>query len=439
MQEIQGSQACTASSGGTSTEARTAPDAGSDKRPNRAERRNQRRKGHFTTRQQHLKVLVGLHAGTGETHAYYGPAMGPEQVIYCVPDRGPAQRGPVGLSPVSNSQGIDPHDVSIEDASKAAFGRRPARNGLKGPSKRALRDIKRTFKCTSDFSRRCGFVTYSLLDADYEDLKRMGTLSVLQRRIIDRWAQYQKKHDQPALAIQVVEIGEKRYKRTDSPMPHFHLVVYGWGLRKKDGAFLLNKEINEEILAKACQDAGLPSRERPAACQIQGVKYDAGSYLSKYLTKGPPKGMETFPEEHHDLIPRQWWNRSADLKRFVDGHLINFPPDFCAFIVMERQRLERMGLGNAFIVEGSTYQYFGETRRYEITAFRFNSPEHTAAAWEAYLAWRSSPNEWGREADRWLDERHDSGDNSTTVPLPNLHPTNYRHSFLLDEWFDLSS
>ena len=104
---------------------------------------------------------------------------------------------------------------------------------------------------------------------------------------------------------------------------------------------------------------------------------------------------------------------------------------------MERRRLEQMGLGHAFVVEGSKYQYFGQERRYEITAFRFLSPEHTAAAWEAYLAWRSSPNQWGREADRWLDERHASGDNSTTVPLPNLHPTNYKHAFLLDEWFDL--
>lgn len=409
----------------------------SDKGPSRAKRPGKKRKGSFTTRQQHLKGLVGLHAGRGESFGYCPPVLGPEQVIYCVPDRGPAERGPVGLSPVRNSQGVPEAEPSIESDSKGAVGRRPARNGMKGPAKQALRDIKRTFKCTSDFSSRCAFVTYSLPDEDYEDLRRLGSLSVLQRRFCDRWAQYLKKHDQPALVIQVVEIGDKRYKRTDQPMPHFHLVVYGWDLRKKDGAYLLSRDVNEEIFAKACQDAGLPSRERQAACQIKKVKYDAGSYLSKYLTKGPPKGQETFPEEHEALIPRQWWNRSQDLKRFCDGHLINFPPDFCAFIVMERKRLEGMQLGHAFVVQGGKYKYLGAERRYEFTAFRFYSPEHTAAGWEAYLAWKSSPNQWGREVDRWLDERHDSGDNSTIVPLPNLHPTNYRHSFLLDEWFDL--
>lgn len=437
MQEIRGSQACTASSGGTSTEAGTAPGAGSDKRPNRAQRRGKTRKGHFTTRQQRLKGLASRLHGRGEGFAYFAPQVGPEQVVYCVPDRGPAQRGPVGLSPVTNSQGVPEGTTSIESDSKPLSGRWPARNGMKGIASKALRDIKRSFKCISDFSRRCAFITYSLPNEDYEDLKRLGTLPVLQRRLCDRLAQYLKKHDQPALVIQVVEIGEKRYKRLDQPMPHFHLVVYGWGLRKKDGAFLLNPQINEEILAKACQDARLPSRERPAACQIQGVKYDAGAYLSKYLTKAPPNGQEQWPEEHAALIPRQWWNRSADLKRFVDGHLFHLPPEFCAFVVMEQKRLERMALGHAFVVKGSKYLYFGEKRHYEITAFRFNSPEHTAAALEAYVAWRSSPNQWGREVDRWLDERDASRDNSTTVPLPNLHPTNYRHSFLLDEWFDL--
>ena len=132
MQEKRGSQACTPASGRTSTAARTAPDAGSDKGPNRAERRNQRRKGHFTTRQQRLKGLASRLHGRGEGFAYFPPEVGPEQIVYCVPDRGPAQREPVGLSPVTNSPEGDEETPSIEDGFIAASGRRPARNGMKG-------------------------------------------------------------------------------------------------------------------------------------------------------------------------------------------------------------------------------------------------------------------------------------------------------------------
>lgn len=438
MQEKRGSQACTPASGRTSTEARTAPGVASDKCPSGARRPRKTRDGHFTTRIQHLKGLALQQANRGEDYAYYAPRIGPGLTLACVPDRGQPQAEPLGLSPVPNSPEEALPGTSIEDGSKAAVGRRPARNGLKGISSKGLRNVKDTLICLDDVSSKLAFITYSLPDEDYVHFLQGARWEVFQRKTIDLWAQYLKSEGAPAIVLQVAEIGGRRLNRVDQPMPHLHLVVYGWNQKRRDGAFLINKQINEEILARACAYAGLPSRKRQAACNVQQVKFSVKGYLSKYLTKEGPKGGVAFKPEHEGCVPRQWWNRSADLKAFVDGHYFKLPPAFCAFVVREQKRLERVGVGRAFVVQGAPYAYFGSTKHYEITAFHFFSPEHVAWFIEMYGAWRSNPNHWGREVDRWLDERDVSRDNSTIVPLPNLHPTNYRHHFWLDTFFDLT-
>lgn len=254
----------------------------------------------------------------------------------------------------------------------------------------ARKAVRQTLALFEEFRSRLAMWTVTLPDEDYWDLRELGTWPVFQRRLPDRLVQLLHEHGIEALVVGVVEIGDKRSARTGRPMPHIHIVTTGWGAKLPNGAWLLRPEVMDQLVASACADAGLPSRPRPAASQISPIRTSVRAYLSKYMTKGS-QDAERISEGWEALIPRQWWNRSEQAKKLVDGHLFRLPPAFAAFICQQRARLEGLGLGFSRVVQVGQRKTITGDRAIEVFCFQFRDPEALLQGLECFGAWVMSP------------------------------------------------
>ena len=316
----------------------------------------------------HLKHTAEGLPVTGGEYAYASPCVGPDLQVWAVPRHGEDDCPRLGLSLRRNSQN------------------RP-RTGLKGITPQGRKTVRWSCRLLEDFRRRLGMWTVSLTDADYIALSISGKWPEFQRRIHDLLVRYLKSHGDPALVVGVTEIGSKRFSRTGRPDPHIHVITSGWGSRRPDGQWLLCPDVMDELVAKACQYAGLPSAERPAASQIAQVKYSVASYMSKYLTKDLPVSVEAIPSEWGELIPRQWWFRSGACKAMVEGCLFKLPPAFAAFVVRQMSLLEGIGLGRGGLAVVAHRETLLGKVPIELMKFRFRSTEHLRQAIELFLVW----------------------------------------------------
>ena len=229
--------------------------------------------------------------------------------------------------------------------------------------------------------------TVTLTDSDYLRLADSGKWPDFQRRVIDLLCRYLKAHGDEAVVIACVEVGGKRLARTGRPDPHIHVVTTGWGRRHPEGGWLLSPDRMDELVAKACQYAGLPASHRPAASSVAQVRGSVSAYMSKYLTKAAPSGVLSTPSNWTELIPRQWWNQSEACKAMVDGVMCKLPPAFAAFLVRNQKRLEaeelgRGGLRTVGYKAGKCYD-----TPIEVFCFRFFSPESLHQAIEYFALW----------------------------------------------------
>ena len=237
--------------------------------------------------------------------------------------------------------------------------------------------------------------TVTLRDEDYKELASTGQWPKFQRRIIDRLIQYLKAHGDEAVVIACCEIGAKRFARTGRPDPHIHVITSGWGRRRPDGQWLLCAQAMDELVAKACKDAGLPLAERPSASSVSRVNHSVASYMSKYLTKSLPVPLSSIPEEWQELIPHQWWNQSEACKALVEGCLFKLPSAFAAFVVRTSSMLEGLGLGRGGLVTVGHKKSALCELPIEMFRFRFRSPECLMQALEYFALW----NENGEQLD----------------------------------------
>ena len=143
----------------------------------------------------------------------------------------------------------------------------------------------------------------------------------------------------------------------------------------------------DDLVAKACQYAGLPSAERPSASRLEPVRHSVASYMSKYLTKELPVDVSKVDEQMQSLLPRQWWFRSSACKAMVEGCLFKLPPAFSAFVVRYQRLLEELGLGKGGLAVVGWRKTLLADVPIELLRFRFKSTQCFQQALELFACW----------------------------------------------------
>jgi hypothetical protein len=304
----------------------------------------------------------------GRAYGFAAPSVGPDLKVWAVPQDGEAQLSRVGLSLPRNSQNR-------------------SRTGLKGITTHGKKQIRWSCRLLEDKKRHLAMWTVTLTDADYLALSVSENWPKFQRRVIDLLCRYLKAHGDEAAVIACVEVGGKRFARTGRPDPHIHVITSGWGRRRPDGQWLLCPDAMDELVAKACQYAGLPSAHRPSASSVSGVRHSVSKYMSKYMTKEMPVKAEDLPAEWQSLIPRQWWSQSEACKALVDGCIVKLSPAFASFVIRQQAVLERLELGRGGLRRVGWRKTLLCEVPIEVFCFHFKSPECLVQAMEIFACW----------------------------------------------------
>lgn len=319
-------------------------------------------------RLQHVKEVLASLPFEPREWAYSKPRVRPNCKVFACPERAVGGSAPLGLSKEGNSQN-------------------QGRRGLSGIPRSALQEIEDTLSLMEDFRERCALWTVTLPDEDYPLMVGTDIWPKFQRRLVDLLIRYLKEVGDEALVVAVVEIGNVRARRTKRPMPHIHIATTGWGRKHPNGGYVLSPSRMDALVDQAALYAGLPSQGRQAASNVQGIKKSVRNYLSKYLTKtSPTKGVD-LSDGWEDLVPHQWWNRSAPAKALVMGHMFRLPTAFAAFIVQRQSELEGRGLGRAGNVTIGFRKTITGDLPIEVFMFDFRTPENLHQALELFALW----------------------------------------------------
>ena len=368
--------------------------------------RGLRRHKAFGKRLQYVRKTVKETGALGPEFAYMPARISSTLTMWGVPEGLGGTPSPLGLSSLRNSQGTQ-------------------RRGLKGMPASGKKKVTELLALLEEFRSRLGFWHVTLPDEDYVDLQRLGTWSVFQRRCFDRLVQYLVDQGLEPLVVGVCEIGELRLSRTSRPMPHMHVVTSGYRQKDLKGRWILRPDVMDEIVQKACDDAGLPRRERQASSRIEAIRHSVRGYVDKYVTKGNGLPGKCLADGWDALIPHQWWNRSDGLHRMLQGSIFHLPPAFVAFVLRQRQKLEAARLGFGRVAQVGERKTMTMIVPIEIECFRFWSPETLLMAWELFHWWLADPDAWldGGAACSFVDELASHSGNKLLPVIP-LDDTN---------------
>ena len=318
--------------------------------------------------------------------------VGPDLIVRGVPEGLGGGRPPLGLSSLSNSQGPPPDpdgSPPTEGGSAALFLKK--RHGLEGISRKGKRFIGDFCGLTQQIKKRMALWTVNLPMGWYLELKESGKWALFQRRLIDHLTQLLVEAGDVALVLGVVELSPKRGEREGRPLPHLHIVTSGYGARGRDGKWLIGPRVMDGLVVKALASCGIRVDSALSSSNVQQVKQSVKSYLRAYLKKQVDLPSVDLGDGWIELVPRQWWNRSAAARALVDGHYFKLPPDFVYFMLAQRKDLEelRLGIGGISVV-GTRKTLTGE-RPIEIEWFRFFSPAAISRAIELWLLYERDP------------------------------------------------
>ena len=323
----------------------------------------------------HIRDIVAELPVSEPAYGYKPVGIRPTLDVWCVPEDCGGGAAALGSSIHVNSQNR-------------------SRPGIKGISSGGRKFLKDSLLLMEDFRSSLAFWTVTLPDEDYEFFANgEASWPQFQRRCIDLLCRYLRDHGVDAIAVAAVEIGYNRTRRVGRPMPHIHLVVNGWGRRHPEGGWLLSPQRMDYLVAKACQYAGLPSRDRPAVSSVQEIRKSVHNYVSKYLTKQAGVEEVDLSDGWDECIPRQWWNASEEAKALVEGALVHLSPAFAAFVIQKQVELERSELGRAWAIRvGERKSMTRGLVGVELTKFRFFGTDEFLTAFDWYLLWCEDPH-----------------------------------------------
>ena len=118
----------------------------------------------------------------------------------------------------------------------------------------------------------------------------------------------------PKTWVGVTELQERREKREGHPCLHLHIILVGRQRGQRGWAFSPGEF--REMWASVCGSYLFQEKEWSACENVQMVRYSAGGYLSKYMSKGvggvPPRGDETGWS-----LPTAWYNMPSRMRRYI--------------------------------------------------------------------------------------------------------------------------
>jgi hypothetical protein len=169
-----------------------------------------------------------------------------------------------------------------------------------------------------------------------------------------------------------------------SGRPHLHFVFRSKSRRGRP--WLLGKGRLDRLIRNAFRTATGHKHRTVASGNVQALRKDPGSYLSKYLAKGLPQNSAEYISEHgwtENLIPKQWWGCSSSVRAWIREHSFQLPRLFAIWLSKEWPSLAAAGLVRAHIwepeVEGAPAIVVGRWRSLQALADVFDM----LSAWAA--------------------------------------------------------
>jgi hypothetical protein len=193
--------------------------------------------------------------------------------------------------------------------------------------------------------------------------------------------------------------------------PHWHF-VFRCKARRGTG-WLLGKGRLDRLIRNAFRTVTGTAYPATAAGNVQALRRDPGSYLSKYLRKGHGKtGAEAITRNGWslNLVPRQWWGASRSASRFVAAHVWDLPAIAVNWLSRQWPGLAAVGALDAVLWQPDT------EGAPAIVCGRWRSADHLLLMLDHLL----QLNECRYRVAVSLTTRHGS-------PDPGQHPEQHQH------------
>jgi hypothetical protein len=222
------------------------------------------------------------------------------------------------------------------------------RYGLFGLRSQGRREIWRSLKLLEDLRPQLFFWTVTLPDQALAEIERGSGWAVFQDRVRKELHRLLTDRLGHVLMIGVAEVQEKRLKNHGTYAPHLHVAFVG--KRRGWNRWAFDHGDLDRIIVAAAMTAGASRFDSKAAGNVAPVRASVCAYMAKYMTKGADPTLCGLRREN--LIPHQWWFRSAELLRWVSDHVFPIALEFLAWVHERRRALVDAGLIQHQQVEG---------------------------------------------------------------------------------------
>lgn len=196
--------------------------------------------------------------------------------------------------------------------------RMPRKNGATGITPYGKKMVR---SAATLLQRRHGRHKLTFLTLTVPEMSRQGLLRVASQwgELLRQLFQWLRRNLQsqglPASIISVTECQPKRLKSGSLGCLHVHATFVGWNRAKKRWA-LHYLQVRKWWLKALSRIAG--ERVESQACeQLKRVEKSVAGYLGKYMSKGGD-GLEEMASIYGpEVVPGQWWNATAEMRRLV--------------------------------------------------------------------------------------------------------------------------
>jgi hypothetical protein len=126
--------------------------------------------------------------------------------------------------------------------------------------------------------------------------------------------------------VGVTEIQESRWRSSGIAVPHYHVVFPGRASSRSPWRYSISQL--EGLWFDSVSEVLATEWSSPAACNTQGIKKSAASYISKYLSKGGKLFAQVKASGATEYLPHSWYSWSREVRVAVESARIKrkLPP-----------------------------------------------------------------------------------------------------------------